>query len=737
MWSHLLPSAQRRHNLLIITQCSVLPDNLVRCITGQLEVPPLSVLQSAWMFARLTRRLCLHTHPPLSWRDLCCMIHAPSTCQYCAVHTNIVKEESKRGIIGTQKSFHCKDKVSLPKRHPLERDGPCCGDLKLIAERCRSMNGLPIIISLQSAQSVLGAYQAKPTLPYTSDGLEKASDLSKVQQSLHSAWLKNYLHLSLPAKQLLSIIAFLHPDQISLRLFLCEDLQCWMPEELFSFVFGSVKEEPVLCSELPRHSLHRLLAELHQHSLISFLPNQGGELEMFSSSNESSLFCLHRLTRQCMLVHLRRSNGQFVRFLQSAIGLVWNNIRQSASMAYTEAYLVPHALQLSPSRLLPDCMEYCNFVTTKPEPRAGFLAFLAIDSSDAQAILMHDWCQLLDCTLQVGVNLWNIHEYGPLRADASFLDRECASYRVNSNKNWNRIEIYYSAISQILRRITSFLKLHNRRLVMDIFAIIWKNKCARSYIESIIRDCAAIDDVDEVRCVVDNGVPFYSSRCILRYKTNLHALLNSGMELIGLFVEDEGTSKAAAYVPESQKENLRQQLQSCITGLTAALDTGLEKSQNIWLRLRRSAEPSSSTPVWEEACEKETTSDAKSCAMPVLSQNESVTALLATLFEGKSLKQPLTLSRLITVSSLYVLKKHRTSFPISHIWIPLSIAVIFYCASGMLVEAKVAMERTHCAVQSASVLELAAQCLELFSFVVVNKEPLYYFLTQEDVCADV
>ena len=735
MWSHLLPSAQRHHNLLIITQCSVLPDNLVRCVTGQLEVLPLSVLQSVWMFARLTQRICIHKPPPLNWRDVCGMLHGRTACHYCRAHTNVVREELKRSISDTPKSLHCKGEVILATHPSLDSDGPCCDDVKLIAKRCRSMNGLPFIISLQSTQTIREKYPAVPTLPYAINGFEKACALSAVQQSLHSAWLKNYLDLSLPAKQLLSLIAFLHPDQIFLRLFLCEDSQCWMPDELVSFVFGSIKEDTVLYSELACHSLHHLLAELQHHSLISFLPNQGGELKMFSSSNESSLFCLHRLTRQCMLVHLRKGSGQFVRFLQCAIGIVWTNVRTSVSIAYTETYVMPHAIQLSPSVLLPDCMEYCNFPTSKPEPRAGFSAFLAIDSSDAQVILMHLWCSLLDCVLQVGLTWWNIHEYSCLRADARWVAVIGRSYKVRSERNWNGIDAHYDIVLSGLKKTLSLLLCGNRQYILNSYAYLWSMRPLQHLLHTVARAATACEISEERRCAVDGGMPFSISSCTLEYieyKANYRALLRHGIEFLGLIFSGGDKSDGADYLPESQKESVSRELHNCITGITAALDTGLERSRNTWLTQSHGVCPIPK-PVSKG---HETTSNGKQCAMSYLSQRAHVTDILASVFEGKSLLQPLALSRLITVSCLHVSNKHRTSLLISHLWIPLSIAVIFHCASGMLLEAKVAMERTHCAVQSGSVLELAAQCLELFLFIVVNKEPLYYFLTQEDVCAD-
>ena len=397
MWSNLLPSAQRHHNLLIITQCSVLPDNLVRCVTGQLEVPPLSLLQSTWMFARLTRRLCSHASQPSSWIALCKDVH-----QLCKDCENVSRPGNMRAPCGMVRLENdCQRRPVLEAMH-----GICCAEMYQLAQLTQEMHGLPIIISLQSKafscssldeqtlQLTDGARSSSAEHPM-SNQVHTSADIDDITRSVCAAWLKHYSRLSLPARQLLNTIVFLHPDKIHAHLLLSTDPH-WMPAELYAYVHCRASEDRQSCLQAAFHSVLILLSELQQHSMISYSAHGTGTGRY--QSDLSSAFCLHRRIQFCTLRHLQQ-DGSFTRCLDTTVCMLMHNLGHSPSYSYTESCILPHIVALSVTNLLNVCLP-CRPPVPFSDP-TELSSLLGDLSSSENAIALHNWTRMLTSVCNV------------------------------------------------------------------------------------------------------------------------------------------------------------------------------------------------------------------------------------------------------------------------------------------------------------------------------------------------
>ena len=391
MWSNLLPSAQRHHNLLIITQCSVLPDSLVGCVTGQLEVPPLSLLHSAWMFARLTRRLCSHASQPSSWIALCKDVH-----QLCKDCENVSRPGNMRAPCGMVRLENdCQKRPVSETMH-----GVCCAEMYQLVQLTQEMHGLPIIISLQFKVFSLSSLDEQ-TLQLTdearssstehpvSNQVHTSADIDDITRSVCGAWLKHYGRLSLPARQLLNTIVFLHPDKIHAHLLLSTDPH-WMPAELYAYVHCRASEDRQSCLQAAFHSVLILLSELQQHSMISYSAHGTGTGRY--QSDLCSAFCLHRRIQFCTLLHLQQ-DGSFTRCLDTTVCMLMHNLGHSPSYSYTESCILPHIVALSVTNLLNVCLPCRPPVPFSDHTELSSL--LGDLSSSENATALHNWTRML------------------------------------------------------------------------------------------------------------------------------------------------------------------------------------------------------------------------------------------------------------------------------------------------------------------------------------------------------
>ena len=433
MWSHLLPSAQRHHNLLIVTQCSVLPDNLARCITGQLEVVPLSVLQSAWMFACLTRHLWPHTSQPSSWRMLCESMQP--RCIDCVWRTSSKPLASCGGEYIPELAVE----TASFSVSSMKSERPRCTKMKHLAQKCGAMHGLPIIVCLEAAQcaSLLPGVDNDMQSMRKPRGQEETGsssrwNLAACAERLHDVWYTHYSNLSQPAKQLLSILAFLHPDRIHIHLLLWDDHH-WMPAELYTFAVGQSSRGNDEDLKNIHHNISMLVAELRMHSLVVYGCKRWHEGDLYQEQTVS----LHRSVRHCTLVHLLQCSKRFLHFLGRAVCLLRASLTNSPSLSYFDCCVVPHVVNISTSRFLPSLPSLLPSETNGFSNIHSFISKLKIQLCPEVSSILNSWGTLLLKSFDLYGHWIPLQQYLCMFEDA----RKLAFYSENRRSEY-RIHYY-------------------------------------------------------------------------------------------------------------------------------------------------------------------------------------------------------------------------------------------------------------------------------------------------------
>ena len=728
MWSNLLPSAHRHHNLLVITQCSVLPNNLVRCITGQLEVLPLSVLQTGWMFARLTRRLCPHASQPSSWRMLCESMQP--RCIDSMRHTSSKPHASCRGEYIPELAV---ETASVPVSF-IDSERPCCTKMQHLAQKCTAMHGLPIIICLEAAQFAYllpDVDEDKIDLIKPGEQEETATssrwNSAACAERLHDVWYTHYSNLSQPAKQLLSILAFLHPDQIYIHMLLWEEHH-WMPAELYSFAVGQSSRGNDEDLKNIHHNISMLVAELRMHSLVVYGCKRWHEGDLYQEQTVS----LHRSVRHCTLVHLLQCSKRFLYFLGRAVYLLNVSLVHSPSISYLESCIVPHIVSISTSRFLRSLPSLLPSETSGFSDIHSFIAKLDIQPCPEVSSILSSWSNLFLLYCHLFRDLVSLQEYQVMWEDAGML--------VNYSKSESLLQYYgrYLLREEIQRNglnlILGFLLSNRGEHVKPLLVKLWLQ--VRHHCVSKMTTKVALDNIN---VSLPANMKLARSEVLCLYQNYTEFGLSAG-NLLESFVFSDGNLKSCH--TELEKHGLERKMKVSLLLLIVSLDAAFVKSSTAWMQARGITKRDTSAGPCVLDFFADSHSELCSDAEEALRRSGITVNSRQTIdyWPGQAcrdsisnrLRRKRSFCECVIFCIIFMTTRHKASYVMYNACMPLAAMALCAICSQQLTAGRVNWQRSVCFLTDR--YEHMFMLLQTALFGAFLKDPPYFWLDEESYC---
>lgn len=273
-WSELLPRAGSAGHCLLLTRCGMTPDWLTKLVTASLQVPPLSEDEGVYLL------------------------------------TSLLEAELPEAGENEERTEERSKALRLLTPYGETRNGVSEGNTAAMAylvSPLGPLSGLPLAIELAAAFIQEHSCSVEEYTMLLQQQRWECSDVDGDTPFVSGNPCKSQVQavmaeISLPARQLFMLTAFLCPEKIDMRLFV--EGQVHLPAELHQFIKSSLPDTSRAMAD-GVHKVQKLLCEVRRYSLLQFGPyslgrsHQDGQvaIERFLGADSAFVFSLHHLVQ--------------------------------------------------------------------------------------------------------------------------------------------------------------------------------------------------------------------------------------------------------------------------------------------------------------------------------------------------------------------------------------------------------------------------------------------------------